>query len=475
MPNCELGLIGLAVMGQNLVLNVAGHGFPAAVFNRTTETARKFMRERVGALPVETGESLKDFVALLKRPRSILIMVKAGKPVDEMIEQLLPLVSAGDLIADCGNSFFQDTERRGRELSGRGIIYMGIGVSGGEEGALKGPSIMPGGPAEGYERLRSVLEAVAAKTGDGPCVTHVGPGGAGHYVKMVHNGVEYGDMQLIAESYDLLKRLGGLDNDELAEVFAEYNKGVLNSYLIEITSTVLRAKDPKTGKNMVDVILDSAGQKGTGQWTSRSALELSEPAPTICAAVDARNISARKDLRLIAEKIFPPPRKLKPFKGNLVAAVESALYASRLSLYAQGMSLLQRASAEYHYSLKLPELARIWKGGCIIRSALLDLIKESYSQDPSLASLLLAPKVAAALKEREPEWRRVALSAVENSVPAAGFSSALEYFDAFRAGRLPANLVQAQRDYFGAHTFERIDQPGSFHQLWPTEDGVGKK
>ena len=372
MPECDLGLIGLAVMGQNLVLNIASHKFPVAVFNRTTETARKFMDERAKGLAIEMGATVKEFLGLLKRPRNILIMVKAGRPVDDMIGQLVPLLSPGDLIADCGNSLFRDTERRSKELVKLGILFMGIGVSGGEEGALKGPSIMPGGTKQGYERLRPILEAIAAETNDGPCVSYIGPGGSGHFVKMVHNGLEYGDMQLIAETYDILKNIGQLSSDDLAEVFAEYNTRELSSYLIEITSIVLKENDPKTKKPLVEMILDAAGQKGTGQWTSQSALELSEPVPTISAAVDARNLSAQKTERVAAEKIFGKTPKASPFKGNLVRSAEAALYAAKLSLYAQGMALLKKASGEFKYDLKLPDLARIWKGGCIIRAAMLE-------------------------------------------------------------------------------------------------------
>lgn len=475
MPNCELGLIGLAVMGQNLVLNLASHKFRVAVFNRTTETGRKFMRERAYGLPIEMGETLVEFAALLKKPRNILLMVKAGQAVDEMIGQLLPLVEPGDLIADCGNSFFKDTERRAKELAERGILYMGVGVSGGEEGALKGPSIMPGGAKEGWQRLKPMLEAVAARTKDGPCVSYIGPGGAGHYVKMVHNGLEYGDMQLIAESYDLLREIGGMGNDSLAKIFSRYNEGALNSYLIEITSIVLKEKDPESGNYLVDMILDQAGQKGTGQWTSQNALELGESAPTISAAVDARNLSAKKSERLEAEKIFATKRRAAAFRGKIAAAVEKALYLSKLSLYSQGMSLLRRASGEYNYNLSLPELARIWKGGCIIRSALLDVIRRSFVSNPGLKNLLLAPQVAGVIKKNQQVWRLLLQAAIARGIPCPAHLSALSYFDGYRKGRLPANLIQAQRDYFGAHTFERIDRPGSFHHRWSGEPEGKKK
>ncbi len=462
---CDLGLIGLAVMGQNLALNIANHGFPLAVHNRTTETGRKFMAERAQGLPVQLGETLKDFVGLLKKPRAVLLMVKAGKPVDEMLRQLFPLLEPGDLVADCGNSFFKDTERRAQVAAELKLIYLGIGVSGGEEGALKGPSIMPGGPTAGWQRLRPVFEGIAAKCKEGPCVTHIGPGGSGHFVKMVHNGIEYGDMQLIAESYDLLHRLGGQDNARLAQVFAKYNHGRLASYLVEITAKIFSAQDPETGKAMVDLILDSAGQKGTGMWTSNTALELSEPIPTITAAVEARNLSARKAERLVAEKIYRSPKKPAAPSG-LARAVEDALYCSKLSLYSQGMSLLKAGSKKCDYGLDLSELARIWKGGCIIRAALLDVIRKAFSKNPGLPSLLLAPEVVKAIKAGEKNWRKVVALAVAAGIPVPALSSALYYFDSLRTGRLPANLIQAQRDLFGAHTFERMDKPGTFHHEW---------
>ena len=470
MPDCAIGLVGLAVMGQNLVRNIANHGFKVAVYNRTTATAQKFMDEHSKGAPIEMGVTLKDFVGLLKRPRNILIMVKAGKPVDAIIEQLLPLLEPGDLIADCGNSFYKDTERREKELSAKGFVYLGVGVSGGEEGALKGPSIMPGGSKQGYERVRKIFEAITAKVAEGPCVTYIGPGGAGHYVKMVHNGLEYGDMQLISETYDLLQTLGGFGAGELSAIFGKYNQGVLNSYLIEITETVLKEKDPDTGKHIVDIILDTAHQKGTGSWTSQDAFNMGEPIPTITQAVEARSLSAKKDERVAAEKIFGAAPKPARFPGDLVTAAGNALYAAKLALYGQGMSLLRKASIENHYDLKLPELARIWKGGCIIRAALLDVIRKTFSQTPDLANLLVAPEVAKAVKEREDDWRKIILAAVSAGIPAPAFCSALAYYDSYKRGRLPANLIQAQRDYFGAHTFERIDKPGEFHHLWPMDD-----
>jgi len=465
----ELGLIGLAVMGQNLVLNLAGRGFRVAVYNRTLETGRRFLKERTPGLPIVLGQTLEDFVRRLAKPRTVMLMVKAGAAVDEMIARLIPLVSPGDLILDCGNSYFQDTERRAKELAARNLQFMGVGVSGGEEGALRGPSIMPGGPAEAYARVRRIFEAIAARTEDGPCVTHVGPGGAGHYVKMVHNGLEYGDMQLIAESYQILEQAGGLPAPALAQAFADYNRGELASYLMEITARIFQECDPDTGKPMVEVILDRAGQKGTGRWTSENALQLGEPTPTITAAVEARNLSAKKELRVQAENAIKTSRLKSPWAvppENLVPAVGDALYAARLALYAQGMALLQAASKEYGYDLRLPELARIWKGGCIIRSELLDVIRAAFQEQPDLPNLLLHPNVVSALAQRYEAWISVCQTAIAFAIPGPALLSALAYFEGLRRGRLPANLIQAQRDLFGAHTFERVDREGVFHHHW---------
>jgi len=456
-------------MGQNLVLNMAGRGIPVAVHNRTVETARKFMRESAKGLPVELGETLAQFVALLAKPRTVMIMVKAGPAVDETIAGLLPLLDEGDLIIDLGNSHFQDTERRGKELTEKGIAYMGVGVSGGEEGALKGPSIMPGGTPEAYQRVRHVFEAIAARTGDGPCVTLAGPRGAGHYVKMVHNGLEYGDMQLIAEVYHILRRVGSLDNEALARAFDEFNQGELASYLVEISARIFREKDPDTQKPLLDLILDRAGQKGTGRWTSVNALELGEAVPTITAAVEARSLSAKKELRKDAEKII---NVVKPAQipitstSYLVRAAGDALYSARLSLYAQGMALLSAASREYGYGLDLTELARIWKGGCIIRSAILDVIRRAYTEAPELPSLLLYHDIIETIDKKYDRWGNLIRIAIAFGVPCPALMSALAYFEAIRTARLPANLISAQRDLFGAHTFERIDRPGSFHHRW---------
>jgi 6-phosphogluconate dehydrogenase len=456
-------------MGQNLVLNLAGHGFKVAVSNRTIATGRQFLKERAQGLPIALCEKIPAFIALLKKPRTVMLMVQAGPAVDEMIAQLVPLLAPGDLIADCGNSYFGDTERRAKALAAKGIEFMGVGVSGGEEGALHGPSIMAGGSSGAYERVRPILEAIAARTADGPCVTHVGPRGAGHFVKMVHNGLEYGDMQLIAETYSILERVGKLDAPALARAFEEYNRGELASYLLEITARIFQEQDPDTGRPLVEVILDTAGQKGTGRWTSEVALQLAEPTPTITAAVEARNLSAKKELRLAAEKIlWANKRKDLPVlpAKNLIRLTGHALYAAKLSLYAQGMALLAAASREYGYGLNLPELARIWKGGCIIRAELLDVIRAAFAESADLPNLLLDPKVADAILSRHQSWSKVCQLAVAYSIPCPALSSALAYFEALRSGRLPANLIQAQRDLFGAHTFERVDRKGSFHHRW---------
>jgi 6-phosphogluconate dehydrogenase len=465
MAQCEIGLIGLATMGQNLALNMAGRGFRVAVHNRTVATARQFMTERAPGLPLDLGESLADFVALLRQPRTAMIMVKAGQPVDDMIAALAPLLEPGDLILDCGNSLFTDTERRGRELAAVGLEFMGVGVSGGEEGALRGPSIMPGGSVAAWVRVRPVLEAIAARVGGESCVTHVGPGGAGHFVKMVHNGIEYGDLQLIAEVYDLLRKIGGLRARELAGVFKEWNEGELSSYLVEISGRVLSEVDGETGLPLCDLILDRAGQKGTGRWTTQTALDLGEPIPTITAAVDARNLSAKLELRREA-RALPGPETPAPFAGDLIRTARAALYAARLCLYDQGIALLQAASRRYGYNLRISELARIWRGGCIIRSRLLDPIRLAFERERPPAGLLLDPEAARGLGDLQYELRRLVAAAVESGVGTPALSASLAYYDYYRSVEMPTNLIQAQRDLFGAHTFERTDRPGSFHRRW---------
>ncbi len=469
MIKANIGLIGLAVMGQNLVLNLERNGFTVGVYNRTTAT----MEEFVGAHPGKKligSKTLEEFVAGLESPRRILIMVKAGKPVDVVIDGLLPLLDPGDLIMDGGNSYYRDTERRSQELTAKGFNFMGVGVSGGEEGALWGPSIMPGGPHETWELVRPMLEAIAAKAPeDGkPCVVHLGPRGAGHYVKMVHNGIEYGDMQLIAEAYDILQGALGLKAAELAEIFEEWNQGELDSYLIEITAQIFRRIDEQTGKPLVDLVLDKAAQKGTGKWTSQDALDLGAPIPTINSAVVGRIISSFKDERVAAAKVLPAHASAK-YTGDkqaLIDAVRQALYASKISAYAQGMAMLRMASEEYGYGLNLGDAAAIWRAGCIIRARFLNRITTAFVRQPDLPNLLLDDELGQAVAERLPAWRHVVQTAVGLGIPAPAFSVSLAYYDSYRSARLPANLIQAQRDFFGAHTYERTDKPGTFHSSW---------
>jgi 6-phosphogluconate dehydrogenase len=469
MSNNPFGLIGLAVMGQNLVLNAADHGFGVSVYNRTSSKTDEFMAGEAQAKAITPTYTLEEFVASLKRPRTIQIMVKAGAPVEAVIDQLKPLLEEGDIIIDGGNSFFQDTERRAKDLQAAKLRFVGMGVSGGEEGARYGPSLMPGGTPEAYGIIEPLVTAISAKApSDGaPCVTYIGPGGAGHYVKMVHNGIEYGDMQLIAESYALLK--AGLDPSpgEFHQIFSTWNAGVLSSFLIEITANIFTKMDDETGQPLIDLILDQAGQKGTGKWTSQNALDLGYPISTITAAVDARFISALKVERVAASKILAGPQAR--YEGNrqaLIDAVEAALYAAKICSYAQGMALLGTASAEYGYSLDLGEMARIWRAGCIIRAELLDDITHAYRRNGALPNLLVDGEFKAAVQARQAAWRFALKTAIDLGVPAPGMSASLAYFDSYRSARLPANLIQAQRDYFGAHTFERVDQAGVFHADW---------
>lgn len=473
----RLGLVGLAVMGQNLALNVAEKGFSISVYNRSSEKtdAAVARAEKEGLSDHLKGyKDLAEFVASIERPRSIILLVKAGAPVDATIENLSKLLEPGDLIVDGGNEWYENTERRAAALAEKGILYMGMGVSGGEEGARNGPSLMPGGSPEAYALIKDVVEKVAAQVDDGPCVTYVGPGGAGNFVKMVHNGIEYGDMQLISEAYDILKTVGGLSNEELAETFAEWNKGELNSFLIEITANIMAKRDEENGAFLVDNILDKTGMKGTGKWTVQQAAELSVAAPTIAASLDSRFLSGAKEERVAAssfyEKIGMSPAGSSPVPGidkaQLVEDVRQALYASKVCSYAQGMNLLRAKSLERGWDLKLGEMARIWKGGCIIRAVFLEDIKKAYDRDAELASLLVDPVFAAALRDRESAWRRVVTLAIGAGVGAPGMTSSLGYFDTYRRARLPANLVQAQRDYFGSHTYERVDRSGWHHTLW---------
>ena len=465
---CDIGLIGLAVMGENLVLNMESKGFTVAVFNRTVEVTEKFAAGKAKGKNILPARTMEEFVGALKRPRKAMIMVKAGGPVDAVINQLVPLLEKGDVIIDGGNSLFTDTQRRCKELEARGLHFVGCGVSGGEEGALKGPSLMPGGPRESWEIIAPIFTKIAAIVDGEPCCRYMGPDGAGHYVKMVHNGIEYGDMQLICEAYAIMKEVAGLSADELADTFTEWNKGDLDSYLIEITSQIFRKIDPDTGKPLVDVILDKAGQKGTGLWTLQSALSQSVVISTINAAVEARVISSRKGERVAASKILPHPKVAK-FTGNrdeLIIAVRDALYASKIVSYAQGMELLGAASEGFKWNLNFGDIATIWRGGCIIRAKFLNRIKEAYERNAALDNLLLDQYFTDIIGRTQSNWRVAVAAAVTHGVAAPAFSASLGYFDSYRSERLPSNLLQAQRDFFGAHTYERTDKPGVFHTEW---------
>lgn len=467
MATSDIGLFGLAVMGENLVLNVERNGFSVAVYNRTRSVTEAFAAGRAKGKRVTPCYTLEEFVGALSKPRKIMLMVKAGDPVDQVIAQLKPLLDEGDLLIDGGNSFFKDTERRAVALAQEGLNYIGTGVSGGEEGALWGPSIMPGGQFEAYQMVEPILTAIAAKVDGEPCVTYLGPRGAGHYVKMVHNGIEYGDMQLIAEAYDILHRGLGLSAAELHETFADWNEGELQSYLIEITRDIFAKRDEETGKPLVGVVLDEAQQKGTGKWTSQNALDLGAPTQTINAAVESRIISAYKEERVAASEVLTGPTAT--FTGDreaFVRDVRDALYAAKICSYAQGMALLRAASEEYGYDLELGGIARIWRGGCIIRARFLNDITAAYQRNPALANLLLDPYFREAILSRQAALRRVVQVAVELGIPCLAMSASLGYFDAYRTARLPANLTQAQRDYFGAHTYRRIDKEGVFHSEW---------
>ena len=473
MEKRSFGVIGLGVMGENLALNVESRGFPVAVYNRTASKTEQFMAECAQGKDVKAAYTLEEFVNLLERPRKILVMVKAGKPVDAVIEELKPLLDEGDTIVDGGNSLYEDTERRTKNLEATGLGFVGMGVSGGEEGALHGPSLMPGGTEAAYRELGPILTKIAAQVDDGPCVTYIGPRGAGHYVKMVHNGIEYGDMQLIAEAYDILKNGLGLTNPQLQEVFAEWNTtDELDSFLIEITADIFKNFDPETNRYLIDLILDSAGQKGTGRWTVISALELGVPIPTIYAAVNARIMSSYKDERVAASKeLTGSTIKCDGDAKAFINKVRDALYCSKICSYAQGMALLSKASAEFNYHLNLSEIARIWKGGCIIRAKFLDKIKSAFKENPNLPNLLLAPEFKQTILDRQEAWRQVLVMSNELGIAVPAFSSSLDYFDSYRRDRLPQNLTQAQRDYFGAHTYERLDKPRGefFHTEWTAQ------
>ena len=468
MNKQAIGVVGMAVMGRNLALNIESRGHAVSIFNRSREKTDAVIAEHGDKQLVPTY-TLQAFVESLEKPRRILLMVKAGAPTDETIAQLRPLLDQGDILIDGGNTNFKDTIRRNQELAKAGLHFIGTGVSGGEEGALHGPSIMPGGPRDAYELVAPILTQIAARAPDGtPCVAYMGADGAGHYVKMVHNGIEYGDMQLIAESYAVLRQVLGLSNAELAKVYGEWNAGELDSYLIEITAKIFAKKDPQTGKDLLDVILDRAAQKGTGKWTSQSALDLGVPLPLITESVFARVLSALKDERVAASTQLHGPAAT-PFAGDREAFIESvrrALYLSKIISYAQGFAQLRAASDEYGWQLDYATIASIWRGGCIIRARFLQDITEACRNDARLANLLLAPSFRTIAQKYQAALREVVATAVHAGVPMPGFSSAIAYYDGYRAARLPANLIQAQRDLFGAHTFERIDQPGSFHADW---------
>jgi 6-phosphogluconate dehydrogenase len=467
MSKQEIGVIGLAVMGKNLAWNIESRGYSVSVYNRSREKTDEMVNESSGKKIVPTY-TIEEFVNSLEKPRKILLMVKAGQATDATIDQLKPFLEKGDILIDGGNTFFEDTRRRNHELSESGIHFIGTGVSGGEEGALTGPSIMPGGQKEAYELVAPILKDIAAKVNGEACTTYIGPDGAGHYVKMVHNGIEYGDMQLIAESYFLMKNVLGLNAEELHEVFAEWNKGELDSYLIEITADIFTKKDDETGKPMVDVILDKAGQKGTGKWTSQSALDLGVSLPIITESVFARFISAIKDERVKASKILKGP-DTPAFTGDKEALIESirkALYMSKICSYAQGFAQMRSASDEYDWNLQYGDIAMIFRGGCIIRAQFLQKIKEAYDRESGLSNLLLDPYFKEIVESYQYALREVISVAVQNGVPVPGFSAALSYYDSYRTETLPANLIQAQRDYFGAHTYQRVDKEGTFHTEW---------
>ncbi len=475
MKKADIGLIGLAVMGENLVLNMERNGFTCAVYNRTVEKVDNFVNGRGAGKKFIGCHSIQELCDNLESPRRIMMMVKAGAAVDALIDQLVPYLDKGDILIDGGNSFFPDTIRRTKALAEKGINFIGAGVSGGEEGALLGPAIMPGGAPEAWPYVKPIFQAIAAKVCGGlPCCEWVGSDGAGHYVKMVHNGIEYGDMQMICEAYFIMKQLLGLSAAELHEVFAEWNKGDLDSYLIEITTNIFTKTDPETGKPVVDIILDAAGQKGTGKWTSQSALDLGVAAPTVAEAVFARCLSAIKEERVAASKVIGGLRNtFKGDKAEFIEKVRKALYASKICSYAQGFQLMKQAAKEYDWDLHFGEIALLWRGGCIIRARFLDKIKAAFDKDPKLANLLLDDFFKAAIADCEAAWREVIAQAVLAGIPVPAFSSALSYYDGYRSEVVPANLLQAQRDYFGAHTYERVDAERGkfFHTEWTENSG----
>ncbi|HHT64830.1 MAG: decarboxylating NADP(+)-dependent phosphogluconate dehydrogenase [Caldicoprobacterales bacterium] len=470
MSKADIGLIGLAVMGENLVLNMENKGFTVAVYNRTVQKVTDFVEGRAKGKNITAAYSLEELVNSLKRPRKVMLMVKAGKPVDDFINQLIPYLEPGDIIIDGGNSHFPDTIRRTREIEEKGLLFIGTGVSGGEEGALNGPSIMPGGSYEAWPHVAPIFQTIAAKVKDGsPCCEWVGSDGAGHFVKMVHNGIEYGDMQLISEAYYILKHALGMSAKEMQSIFAEWNKGELDSYLIEITRDILSKVDQQTGQPMVDLILDTAGQKGTGKWTSQAALDLGIATPTITEAVFARCISAIKEEREAASKVFSGPDiKFQGDREQFIEAIRQALFASKICSYAQGFAMMAEASKENGWDLNFGDIALMWREGCIIRAQFLGTIKDAFDKQPDLPNLLMAPYFREAVEKAQANWRLVVSTAVNMGLPIPAFSSALSYFDSYRRAVLSANMIQAQRDYFGAHTYNRVDKPGTFHTEWLT-------
>jgi 6-phosphogluconate dehydrogenase len=487
----DIGLIGLAVMGQNLALNIADHGFKISVYNRTTSKMEVFVTENPDTPGGLIGcETLQEFVNSLKGPRKIILLVQAGGPTDAVINGLIPLLDEGDIIIDGGNSKWTDTIRREKELKEKGLRFVGSGVSGGEEGARFGPSMMPGGDPESWKHIQPIWQAIAAKVdpetgkplegaepgkpveGGFPCSAYIGPDGAGHYVKMVHNGIEYGDMQMICEAYFLMKNLLGMEASDIGKVFAKWNEGLLDSFLIEITADILQENDPVTGQAFVDIVLDTAGQKGTGKWTSVNALDMGVPAPTVAEAVFARCLSAVKEERVAASQILTGPEpSFEGDKDAFIDAIHDALYCSKICSYAQGFQLMREAQNEYNWTLNFGEIAQIWRGGCIIRARFLQKITEAYAREAKLANLLLDPYFVGEINSSQTNWRKVVAAASENGIPIPTFSSALSYYDGYRLARLPANLLQSQRDFFGAHTYERTDQPrGKFYHLdWPKD------
>jgi len=475
MKKCDIGLIGLAVMGENLVLNMESKGYSVAVFNRTTAKVEDFLGARAKGKNITGCYSLDELIENLERPRKIVLLVKAGQPVDAFIEMLIPKLEKGDIIIDGGNSHFPDTIRRTEYVESKGLLFIGTGVSGGEEGALLGPSIMPGGSDAAWEAVKPIFQNISAKVEDGsPCCEWIGSNGAGHFVKTVHNGIEYGDMQMIAETYSLMKNVLNMSAEEMQPIFAKWNEGELDSYLIEITKIILGKKDEETGKPVLDIILDTAGQKGTGKWTSQAALDLGCPAPTIAEAVFARAMSAQKEDRVSASKVLKGPNEtVNVDKEEFLEKLRQALYASKICSYAQGFQLMKMAGEEYKWDLKFGEIALLWRGGCIIRAQFLSNIKEAFDKNPDLQNLLLDDYFKDIIENSQNAWREVVATAVKVGIPVPAFSSALFYYDSYRSEVLPANLLQAQRDYFGAHTYERLDKPRGefFHTNWTGRGG----